>query len=591
MLLANEKITEELEAENEPIGEENIVIQYTCNRTQNLKELFKEEWLKLENELHGKIVGDMRDKFTEQISTIKHVLSEFLDRLEARCKELDRLEDIGSDSDSNFEVADKEMTEQTACKSDSKAKYAPFKAMVFFLEQYLNPNLSSDEFKTIFDTAFEVNGVKMKKHHQSYVLFEKPHDPALRLSEEMFNRLTESNMFENTETIFNIKVYVQEYLRMLNCYEYRVTEAEYEQILKDTKERFEADVINCPRQCPSCGKFCEREMHPHGGKCQIMTGHQICSMGGNVWNTDEDRTAILLMCEDYNDHSPVLTPGQNMKWWEFKEKCGDQWDWSLPTDEEYVTLQKENRNRTKLIWTKFGRIILKYYANRGTPITYIPYTCPEEIYRSLFSPIHYICYVIDGTVEEHDTFEFFKNNVSQNSNILTNSGNYNIRVIIYHGHGGDGQKCIEYFPDNNDFTSDGESIRNFLKEVKTYGDQSNELAILDGLATAATETNWKIGFGIINMIVHYYVEPTNGFFNIFTAEGKCNQGCPFDWETNFREKITKFHISYRNYRKIKCTHPDYDPNPHPHYKSSKTTTNNSSSVKELKPKTQVFINY
>ena len=53
-------------------------------------------------------------------------------------------------------------------------------------------------------------------------------------------------------------------------------------------------AIGCLHQCPSCGKYCDKE-DGHGGKCQITTGHQICSMGGKVWrNKEEDMAAVLI---------------------------------------------------------------------------------------------------------------------------------------------------------------------------------------------------------------------------------------------------------------------------------------------------------
>ena len=592
LLLANEKITEELNhdytstSRNNPIDEDNIIIQYTCNRTHYLKKIFKEEWLKIVKELQDEIVRNMRDTFTEQIATLKHVLAEFLERLVAKRKALDRFEDIGSDSDSNFEVADNIVeAKQTPHNSESKMRDAPLKAMVFFLKQYLDPNVNPEEFNKQFNDDFEVNGIKMKKIHQKFVLSEKEHNPAQELDEEMFRKLKESNMFSSTETIFNIKVYIQEFFHSLTCYEYKVTEVEYEQMLNSTREKFEADVINCPHQCPSCGKFCEREIHPNGGKCRIMTGHQICSMGGNVWNNNEDITAILLMCDDYNDDTPVLIPGQNMKWWEFKEKCGDQWDWTLPTEEKYVTLQENNRNRMEKIWNKYGREILNFYANRGITITYIPYTYPLDIYRSLFSPNYYICFVIDGTVEACSNLYINTVLVQSIIEVCSDLGTLHSRVIIYHGHGVENRKCIEYFPDEHGFTSDGESVQNFVEKVQTYG-EGDEYALLDGLASATTGSDWKSGLGIMNEIQHYYVEPTNGYFNVFTAEGKC-VGCPFDWKRDVRDKMEELNIRYDKSRTIKRTHPDYDPDPHYKVRSN----SDFKRIQVIPKKTQIVINY
>ena len=498
---------------NQSINEENFVVQFICNRTQTLKDIFQEEWRKLSMELYRKVVGDMNKQFMKQITKLKSILEKLLEVLEEVCKEKDRLLEVGTDSDSNFEVAEA-ATEESACEPDPKTREAPFKAMVLFLEKYLNPKVSPEEFNQFFTAGFEVDGVKMVRHHDTYVLCEKTQYPAQELDEASFQKLSDTNMFASTETIFNIKVYIQEFLRTLNCYEYQVTVGEYENILKSTKEQFEAHIINCPSKCPSCGKFCEKEIHPQEGKCQILTGHQLCSMGGNVWNTDKNRTAILLMCDDYSDDTPVLVPRHNMKWWEFKEKCGDQWDWTLPTDEEFATLQEENRDRMKEIWNQYGREILKYYENRGTKITYVPYTSPEEIYKSLFTLKYYICFVIDGTDLMGKTIDYVTNWVSDLMKDAALGGIPYFKIIVYHGHAVSEKECVEKFPNNSEFTTEAEDIQDFIDAISTYGGDGTESAMLHGLATATTESDWKSGYGVRNVIFHIYCEPTKGHFDI-----------------------------------------------------------------------------
>ena len=583
LLLANEKVSKELNN----IDGDNLVVEYICDHKQCLKTLFQKEWFKLAKKLHDQIIGDMRYTFTEQIAKVELVLNEFLERLLAECQKLDRLEDIGSDSDSNFEVVDETITEENACNLNPKTRFAPFNAMVFFLEIYLNPKASAEEFRNLFKGVFRVNDINIKKKNQTYVLFEKPHNPIGVLDKETFKMMSESNMFRSTETIFNIKVYVQEFLRTLNGYEYQVTKAEYENILKTTKELFEADATSCPYQCPSCGKFCEREIHPQGGKCRIMTGHQMCSMGGKVWNINKDRTAILLMCDEYTDGTQVLIPGQNLTWCEFKENYGDQWDWSLPTDEKYVVLQRENRDKMKRIWNKFGREILKYYANKGTQITYVPYTSREEIYRSLFSLNYYICFVIDGTGLMFGSINIFGKCVSEIIEETLGETVY-FKIIVYHGHAVSGLKCVEKFPNNREFTTDANSIQTFLERINTYCSEGNELAMLHGLATATTETDWKSGFGVKNVIFHFYMEHTKGYFNILTARGKCDQGCQFYWERDIRDKMDALIIEYQPTVYINYSHPDYHRIKHLNEQSS--TEDKSKRFKKLNPKAQIFIN-
>ena len=552
LLLANTKIRTDLNRSDrikDPIGEENIIIQYTCNRNQTMKKIFEEEWLECANELYDIIVENMRDNFTKQIAPIKDVLKELLDGLKIKCVSSEQIKSdcpvgIGLDADGNFEVVNE-------TEIDTPKAAITLKAMVLFLVMYLNPKVSPEEFAKHFSNVFEVNSVKLKKH-KTYVLFEKPHNPTQVLEEEIFNKLSCTNMFRSTETIFNINTYVEEFLRTLNDNEYQVTEAEYGNLLKSTKDDLEAEVTNCPHQCPSCGKFCERKIHPHGGKCRIMTGHQICSMGGKVWNTNEDKTAILIMCEYYLEDTQVAIPGLEIKWWEFKEKCGDQWDWSLPTEKEYVTLQRENRDKMKKIWNRYGREILNYYANKGTEITYIPYTSPEEIYRSLFGIKYYICFVIDGTDLMGGDIKYVKKWVKEAMrNSLDRPSNF--RAIVYHSH-----HNLKKFPNDSEFTSDDKSIETFLMNIHSYGYERNEFAMLHGLATAAKESDWESGFGIRNIIAHFYTEPTNGYFDILTAEGKCDKGCQFDWRRDISDRMNKMNIQYKSERLIPHNHPEYE---------------------------------
>ena len=80
------------------------------------------------------------------------------------------------------------------------------------------------------------------------------------------------------------------------------------------------------------------------------------------------------MCDDYTHNTRVLIPGQTMNLGEFKEKCGNKWDWTLPKDDKYLWKQRSNREKMKNIWNKFGREILQYYLDKnGKEIKYIPY--------------------------------------------------------------------------------------------------------------------------------------------------------------------------------------------------------------------------
>ena len=103
----------------------------------------------------------------------------------------------------------------------------------------------------------------------------------------MFERLNDTTMF-TSDNIFNIFDFVTQFLFVLDNNAFKLEEEEYYMIIvKSIKGNFERDAIGCPNQCLSCGKLCERELHPNHGLCQIKTGHQICS---KVWNNDEDQT-------------------------------------------------------------------------------------------------------------------------------------------------------------------------------------------------------------------------------------------------------------------------------------------------------------
>ena len=166
----------------------------------------------------------------------------------------------------------------------------------------------------------------------------------------------------NSEQIFNIHLYIKEFNSVKDSYQFELSRAKYEEIVKPHRDEYSSLVINCPFQCPSCGKLCEKELHPHSGRCQIITGHQKCSMGGKTWKNDKDRTAILFMCDEYNGNTKVQLSGRKMNWGKFKEETANEWDWYLSCDVKYRTLQEINKEKMKKIWEKFGRGILNYHG-------------------------------------------------------------------------------------------------------------------------------------------------------------------------------------------------------------------------------------
>ncbi|KAI6658695.1 hypothetical protein LOD99_10969 [Oopsacas minuta] len=532
LLSANERITTELNKVDESIGTNNFIVQYICNRNEELKKLFQKQWEIIEEELYYKVEKNMTQKFLKQIGTLKQILTDFLSDLNTSGSEQKAF-----DSENNFELADLQACKDKDPELLMKARESPFKAMVSFLRMYLDP---------------KVDEVQIKKS-DTYILCKKHTNPANLLDEDSFKRLTNTKMF-NSENIFNISEYIEQFLSVLNCYKYEVTKADFREMTKHIREEFEKNGIGCPAQCPSCGKLCEREIHPNDGKCQLKTGHQICSMGGKVWNNDGKNTAVLLMCDDYKENTKVILPGQRMNWGEFKEKCENEWDWMLPKDEKYVTYQQNNREKMKEIWNKFGRGILEYHEKRGTKIKYIPYISSDEVYKTLLSIKYYICFVIDGTGSMCTDIERARISVNQFIKKYKERGSETeFKVVIYRDHCD--SNIIEKFPNDNKFTSQHKTIQNFLETVKANGGGDYPEAVLDGLATAATQCDWKNQLGARNILIHIYDAPPHGDFpnyeSHYSRSNKshcccCNHGtlCNFDWERDVWANMHKFQIQY-----------------------------------------------
>ena len=371
LFLAYHKFINELyKREEEVMHEGNFVVQYICNRNGVFHKIFEDLWTRVESELITEISEDMRIKFTNQIQSLIRVLNALLTALEAKCSE--RIERKAFDSDSNFEIADIEYCRKRGIDFLLKSKECPFKGMVLYLQKYLDPRISPKEFANFFSKSFVLDRVEVRRS-DTFVLSDKPTDPAYVLDKDSFKKLENTNMF-NTENIFNIFEYITKFISVLSSYKYQLTVCEFGDMVKQIKERFEKDALGCPSRCPSCGKLCERELHQNNGKCQIKTGHQICSMGGKVWNNDQERTAILFMCDDYKCNNKVNLQGKKMTWRDFRQKSEKDWNWDQPNEEKYFTLRQGNRQRMIDTWTKYGKGILNYHDTRGTKIKFTPYT-------------------------------------------------------------------------------------------------------------------------------------------------------------------------------------------------------------------------
>ena len=558
--LADDLITKQLatsDPDTQILDINSSAVQYICNRNEFIRNMFQEQWTLLAEELYTITAGEMKIQFTKQIETLKKVLGTLLENLNDRCSKSGSAcnDKKAFDSDSNFELAQIGDSSEISAELSLKGRESPFKAMLTYLRMYLDPSVSPADFNTFFANYFLVDGVEIKPC-DTYILCEKniQQPYVMSLDEAIFKKLSNTKMF-NSENIFNIHEYITSFLSVLNEYSYKLTEAEFDDMIKKVKGSFEKDVIGCPSQCPSCGKFCERELHPNDGNCQIKTGHQICSMGGRVWNNDNDKTAVLLMCDDYKDDTSVLTPGENINWGEFKEKCGNEWDWNLPTDIRYLAKQQSNRAKMTAIWNTFGRGILQYYLKTcGTEIKYIPYTSVDEIYKTQFSVKYNICFVIDGTGSMSREIERARISVGQFISKYKERGTKSeFKVVIYRDHCD--KEVIEMFPDNSKFTPQHEAIQDFLKGVRADGGGDYPEAVLDGLATAATKCQWENKLGSRNVIIHIYDAPPHGDFPQYASHNEhsdeencccCNHGtlCLFDWERDVWSNIIEFGVHY-----------------------------------------------
>ena len=540
LLQIEEQITKELETEpgKEIIDQNNIIVQSICNRNEIVQREFNRKWEELLENLSGEIVKNMKALFIKQLNRIQVTLTTMLQSLDKKNREVG---ETGFDTDSIFKLDGK------LVGSEEKEKESTLKIAVIYLEMYLDPNVTLKQLQTFLNSSFKVEGIKFIKEKKAS-LCEKPISQSLNLDNETFKKLTNTKMF-NSVQIFNIHEYIGGFKSTIDNYQFELSRAKLEEITKSLRDEYSSLVINCPSQCPSCGKFCEKEIHPHEGKCQIKTGHQICSMGGKVWKNDTDRTAILFMCDDYTNGTLVQIPGQKMIWSKFKAKTGNEWDWTLPNDREYKVLQRNNREKMEKIWDKFGKGILNYHASKGVDIKYIPYSAIND------STKYRICFVIDGTGSMRTDIDRARVSVRQLISIYEKRGNPAVfKIVIYRDHC-DGGKIIEQFPRESIFTPKHDTISDFLNNIRAHGGGDGPEAVLDGLATATTKCDWTTSEGFTNIIIHIYDAPPHGNFPNYKSHSSdsdigncccCNHGtlCHFDWDTDVWKKMHKLNIEY-----------------------------------------------
>ena len=541
-LAANSKLTTELyTTQEEVLYEDNFVIQYICNRDSTLRKAFLEEWELLINYIYCEISRNIENKIYRKIECIRQVFSALLYKLEREYS--GDINPEALDSYSNFEVVN-------MAEHGLEAKGCQFKAVVLYLKMYLDSTITSEQFSNFFSNPFEIDGVAVKKT-ETFILCDKEKNPANYLDRDLFKKLEQTNMF-NAEYIFNIFEYISEFLSVLSKYKFNFTKSTFDEMIQHIKDEFEKDALGCPNQCPSCGKLCERELHPNNGKCQIKTGHQICSMGGKVWKSDASKTAILFMCEDYKDDTIVCVSGKAMRWKQYKQICENQWNWNIPKDPNYARLQEENREKMKKLWNQFGRGILNYYSARGTKIKYTPYGSLDDLALSLAPLNYFICFVIDGTSSMATEIEKARVSVGE---FISRYSEYESRfsVVIYRDHCD--KKLTEIFPVDKKFTLKYKDVQEFLKTVKAYGGGDYPEAALDGLATATTQCSWIDSSSVKNVIIHIFDAPPHGDFPDYKSHHSqsnkkhcccCNQGtkCCFDWQRDVWDNMKWLNINY-----------------------------------------------
>ena len=517
----------------------NAIIQYVCNIPEVLNDLFKKEWKKIEHILCQNISRNMTRNIQNKISNLIKVIEDLF-------QDLDNNRKMIFNSDNFFEFIEQEYPE---C---SEIKKIPFKAMNTYFSKYLNPSVTVSEFNKFLLEVFEIDGIKVQAC-KNYTLPCKHSKDILDV--DSYCKLVKTEIFNDGELIFNIYEYIRNFQLVLKEYVFELREDEFQEMIAPLKGEFKKKMISCPSQCPSCGKFCEREIHTNNGKCQIKTGHQISSMGGKVWNADKDNTAVLFMCDDYKDHNKVILPCGEKNWEDFRDLFGSEWDWDVPNDEKYRLKQQANQRFMKCIWNKFGRGILKYHNEKhSTNISYVPYTSYEEVNEPLLPINYYICFVIDGTGSMNLDITRVRVSVRQLISSFISQGNSaQFRVVIYRDHCDD--EILETFPIGNEFTPDHNTVENFLNVVIATGGGDFPEAVLDGLATAATQSEWRCAPGFRNKIIHIFDAPPHGDFPNYTEHSSysnkgncccCNRTtqCDFNWRTDVWDMFKRFNIEY-----------------------------------------------
>ena len=532
---AQKMISDALSNDTPVQGHDNFVVKYYCKRDEALGEIFEKRWEKFFTENSNKIICEATESQQNEMSTILEKLSTIL-----QCLEI-----VEDKSMFNSAKCFKPCEEQPKDCDEFQLNESPYRSMTLFLEYVMNPSKNVEDVQKFFRDGFECNSIKMNL--DSDLLLQENVLQSLNIG-DIFNIL-QRNRFFDSELLFNLHSFMKSLRDNLKNIDLDISVKQLRGLTDFTKFMQLRNSSGCQRQCPCCGKFCDRNNHGQV-RCH-SSGHQFPSMGGKVWANDKHHSAIFLRCEDYTDEMTVTLPGRLMKWKEFKRTTERAWDWQNDTD---ITNSVSVKRKTSLInvWNKFGKGILEHHrVFNGARIAYRPY---EEGSTSLDSgniTKYQLCFVIDGTGSMGKDIENVRASVQNLVNPYKRTNKtIEFRIVIYRDHCDD--KLIETYPDREQFHHSYDGIAKFLNEVIPERGGDVPEASLDGLAVALT-SNWDKKPTTKRMLVHSFDAPPHGNFPHYKIHNTnsnpdhcycCSKKCHFDWKNDVWMKIRDLEIEY-----------------------------------------------
>ena len=368
------------------------------------------------------------------------------------------------------------------------------------------------------------------------------------LTADLFSLIKYTQLFAS-EIIFNLYAFLTHFNKFLLESKIIISKYEFSRSISSERTRMSKNSLGCTKQCPCCGKFCDRKQHGTD-QCYSLTGHQFASMGGKTWGNDKLRSAIFLRCEDYTDDMVVALPGRLIKWKMFKNTTRRAWNWEI--DNHSSQAEIDNRKATLIkVWDKFGKGILDYHRKRGIKIAFRPYEDKNFILESAEISKFQICFVIDGTGSMGKDITGVRLSIQKlvNSYKKTNK-RIDFRIVIYRDHCD--ENVIETYPERRVFTLDDKQIIKFLDGVIPEGGGDVPEASLDGIAEGLL-SNWDREDSTRRIIIHCFDAPPHGNFPNYRTHNAnsnpdhcccCSKLCRYDWERDVWEKMKKLEVEY-----------------------------------------------